>query len=620
MEEEVNTNISEKRTSSSFILKDEVKRTLLFEIAWETCNQVGGIYTVIRSKIPSTVEKWGTDNYFMIGPYFQQQVIAEFDPIFETDSAVGQTVSQLRNLGFEIHYGHWMVSGKPKVILFNPFTLYYKLGEIKYEFWEHHNISTPENDQLLNQVQSFGYQVKEFFRLLVQQPDFEYKVIAHFHEWMAGTPVPELRRINLPVKLLFTTHATMLGRYLAMNDPEFYSHLPFFDWQKEARYFNIEPIVAIERAATHGAHVFTTVSEVTGKECSQLLGREPDMILPNGLNIERFEALHTFQNLHLTYKQKIHEFVMGHFFQSYSFDLDNTLYFFTSGRFEYQNKGYDLTLEALARLNWKMKQANTDATVVFFFITKRPYHSINPDVLQSKALLEEVQRNCSVIQNQLGQRLFYKVTATNHGFDMPNLNSLVEEYTILRLRRTVQSWRTNRLPFVVTHNLHDDATDPILNFLRHANLVNNPTDKVKVIYHPDFISPANPLFRMEYHHFVRGCHLGVFPSYYEPWGYTPLECVASGIPSITSDLSGFGSYVSQHFPDHEKMGIYIVNRKYHNFYEAAEQLANSMLYYVQMSRRERIAQRNYVEAASVQFDWHELGKFYDMAYKMALER
>ena len=166
----------------------------------------------------------------------------------------------------------------------------------------------------------------------------------------------------------------------------------------------------------------------------------------------------------------------------------------------------------------------------------------------------------------------------------------------------------------------DDSKDEILNFLRAANLVNNRHDKVKVVYHPDFISTSNPLFKMDYTQFVRGCHLGIFPSMYEPWGYTPLECLASGLPSITSNLAGFGDYVSRNILEHEKLGMYIVDRKSGDFNRTADELADIMFRFVQLNRRERIALRYKSEEASLHFDWSNLGRYYDEAYHLAVHR
>lgn len=599
------------------LTKTHTSNTLLVETAWEVLNQVGGIYTVIRSKIPSMVPKWG-ENYCLLGPYMPANVAAEFEPIESTGSdPFSKTVKKMRDQGYVVHYGYWMVSGRPKVVLFDLGSVMHRLGEIKYLLWEHHSISTPGGDFLLNDVLAFGELVKIFLTELAGVAASKKKILAHFHEWMSATGLPGLRRDKIKVKTIFTTHATLLGRYLAMNDPNFYDHLPFMDWQQEARHFNIESNVMIERAAAHGAHIFSTVSEVTAAECRQLLGRDPDAILPNGINNERFEALHEFQNLHLENKNKIHSFTMSHFFSNYTFDLDKTLYFFTSGRYEYLNKGYDVTLEALARLNHRLKTEKSDMTVVMFFVTKKPYYSINPDILHSRALLEEFRHTIGAIQKQVGERLIFD--AVNHkDTKLPNLNKFVDEYWQLRFRRTLQSWKSDSLPPIITHNLHDDANDEILNYLRSANLINNEYDRVKVVYHPDFINYTNPLFAMEYGQFVRGCHLGVFPSYYEPWGYTPLECIASGVPTVTSDLAGFGDYVQENVPDHDKRGIYIVKRNQKSFDDAAGSLANKMYNYVRLNRRDRIDLRNRTESSSSLFDWNNLVKYYDKAYLKAL--
>ena len=597
--------------------------SLLIEVAWEVCNQVGGIYTVIRSKVPATMPAWG-DRYCLLGPYFPQMAQGEFEAYSDQQVAAMQdpyaeAVRALRAEGMDICLGVWLITGRPRAVLINPFQVYERLGELKSALWRDHQLPAPNNDDLLHQVIAFGHLAERFVEMVARQQAEQRRVIAHFHEWMTGVAIPELRRRQVPVHLVFTTHATLLGRYLAMNDPAFYDHLMGVHWEAEARHFNIEPAVKMERAAAHGSHVFTTVSELTVRECIYLLDRIPDAVLPNGLNIERFVALHEFQNLHKLYKDKINEFVMAHFFQSYAFDLDQTLYFFTSGRYEYHNKGFDLTLEALARLNYRLQQSGLEGQVVMFFITKRPYTSINPLVLQSRAQLEEVRQTCRAIEEQVGDRLFYAAAASND-HRLPDLDNMVDDYWKLRYRRGLQSWKTSQLPSVITHNLVDDAGDDILNFVRQANLVNNRHDRVKIVYHPDFVSTTSPLFGMDYGQFVRGCHLGVFPSYYEPWGYTPLECVARGVPAVTSDLSGFGDYVQKNVAEHEDKGIFVVQRQERSFDQSAEELTNMMWDFVLQNRRERITQRNRVESSADIFDWKNLRVYYDRAYALALER
>ena len=587
----------------------------LFEVAWEVCQQLGGIYTVIRSKIPSMIERWG-ERYCLVGPYNPATAAIEFNED-EPPKFLRPALQALRARGYQVHFGHWLVTGRPQVILLDVRSAMSRLIEFKYFFWEHHQISMPKDDREINEVLAFGLMACEFFRVLTRQPPpCPAPVIAHFHEWMGGAAIPEMRRDNLPVGIVFTTHATLLGRYLAMSDPWFYDHLPFINWHDDARRFNIEARVQIERAAAHGAHVFTTVSNVTAMECKYLLSREVDFVLPNGLNIERFIARHESENLHKVYKEKIHQFVTGHFFPSYNFNLDRTLYIFTSGRYEYRNKGFDLTLEALARLNYKLKQAGQDLTVVMFLISRKPFRSILADVLNNKAMTEELHQTCMAIKDQLGARLF-KAAARGQ---MPDLNVLIDDYWRLRLRRTMQTLRTTRLPMIITHDLLDQEHDEVLNQLRRSNLVNKPDDPVKIVYHPDFITTTNPLFSLDYDQFVRGCHLGLFPSYYEPWGYTPVECLARGIPAVASDLSGFGNYILSHTPDCEKKGLFVVKRKNTADTKAVDELADYLFKFARLKLRDRITLRFRAQELAEQFDWKKLIRYYNEAHAAAAQQ
>ena len=182
----------------------------------------------------------------------------------------------------------------------------------------------------------------------------------------------------------------------------------------------------------------------------------------------------------------------------------------------------------------------------------------------------------------------------------------------MRLTRKVQNILSGKISRIFSGKIKTWIPLSLIHICT-ANLINQRDDKVKVVYHPDFISTSNPLFKMDYNQFVRGCHLGVFPSMYEPWGYTPLECLASGVPSITSNLAGFGDYVSRHILDNEKLGMYIIDRKHKDFDQTADELAEIMMRFVKMSRRERIALRYRSEEASLHFDWSNLGRYYDIA-------
>ncbi len=585
---------------------------LLFECAWEVCNQVGGIYTVIRSKTPSMVTRYGT-NYILIGPYLNDDIQPELDYSAVPKDAISRVIARLNKKGWKIHEAIWLITGRPRVILFDVKSVIKDLVKIKNQLHQKHKLDIPPDNLLVDQAIAFGFMVKSFIASLSKSKGCP-PLITHFHEWQAGVPLLYFKNEKIKVKSVFTTHATILGRYLAYNSPYFYEHLPFFDAKKEARHFHITAEAGIEHLSARLADRFTTVSEVTARECKYLLRKNTDKVLPNGLNIKRFVAFHEFQNLHARFKDDIHRFVMGHFFQSYPFDLDNTLYFFTSGRFEYRNKGFDLALQALDLLNKKLKKTKSDITVVFFIITRKPHKGIKSDVLESRALMEEIRNNCDAILDQVGKKLFYAGT-TREDNRMPNLSEFVDDYWRLRYRRTIQTWKTRRNPSVITHNLENLQDDEVLNGLKHTSLDNGPDQKVKVVYHPEFISTTNPLFGIEYGEFVRGCHLGIFPSYYEPWGYTPLECMARGVPSITSDLSGFGDFILRNVEDAQEKGIFVVKRKKKKPEYSVNQLADILYDFIQQDRRKRIMQRNKTENTSVMFDWNNLVNYYDQVYK-----
>ena len=587
--------------------------SLLIEVAWEVCNQVGGIYTVLRSKAPSMMARW-RERYCLLGPYNPNTAEVEFEPVPLT-GPIGTAVEHLQKMGLRAHYGCWLVSGRPQVVLLDVGSVAPALSELKYRVWEDHGI--PSSDEpTVNDAVAFGEMCRLFLSVLAREVPSGQAMVAHFHEWQAGLAIPMLRKQGWPGALVFTTHATLIGRYLAMGNPVFYDHLPFLDGDAEATRLNVHSQHQFEKAAAHAAHVFTTVSDVTAQECTYLLGRAPDRLLPNGLNIQRFTAIHEFQTLHKEYKERLHEFTIGHFFPSYSFDLDKTLYMFTSGRYEYFNKGLDVTIEALARLNHRLRESGSPMKIVFFIITRAPFRSINVRALENRAMLQEFRTAVDAVKQSVGEGLFIDAVSGR----IPFLDGLMDDYWRLRLRRTMATWRTHEPPAIVTHDLVDDVNDSVLNQLRSCYLFNLESDPVKVVFHPDFVRATSPLFGMEYDQFVRGCHLGVFPSFYEPWGYTPLESMALGIPAVTSDLSGFGSYLQQTVPDHAARGVYVVPRRHHDFNHAAEELTQRLFRFASLGRRDRIMLRNSVEALSQSFDWSQLAPHYHQVHDLALER
>ncbi len=584
---------------------------MLFEASWEACSQTGGIYTVLRTKCAAGVESWG-DDYCVIGPYRESAAKIEFEPRPHEDF-LEAPVDELRSRGVVLHTGRWIITGHPRVILLDLDSVIPQLRDMKYRLWEELGISTPDEDDEANHIIAFGYVVADllesFRRHLGDRP-----VLAQFHEWQGGAAVPILRHRESKVPTVFTTHATIVGRSLSAANFDLYGNMAEIDAEAVAIEHGVMHKYQLERAAAQAADTFTTVSEITALESEHFLGRKPEVVLPNGLNVRRAAAPHEFQNAHRQSKDRIHEFVMGHFFPSYKFDLDNTLYFFTAGRYEYRNKGIDVFIDALSELNRRMKAEATGTTVVAFIIVRAPCHALNVETLNRQAMLNELRVTCESIRDQMGGGLFQAVTDGR----LPGMDDLMDEYARVRLQRMMHAWKQDILPTIVTHDMKDDLNDQVLCHLRKQDLINREDDPVKIVFHPEFISTTSPVLGMEYDQFVRGCNLGVFPSYYEPWGYTPMECVVRGIPAVTSDLSGFGLYVMEHFPEHDANGLYVAKRRQESYDQTVYQVTGWMQGMTRMTLRERIQLRNNVEAHAEFFDWSKMAAYYRAARRMAL--
>jgi glycogen(starch) synthase len=582
-------------------------RAVLFETSWEVCNQVGGIYQVLRSKAEVMVDAWSR-RYCLVGPYVPAHAALEFEPL-RPAGWMAQVVQSLAEQGVAAHHGRWIVQGRPRVILLEHELSADRAEDVRRRLLADHGIEWSPGDPLVDAAVSFGEAVRALLdaacRHWMDDRDGvrhrgDRRVLGHFHEWQGSLAIPMLRREGAPIATVFTTHATLLGRYIASSGEELYDRLASIDHGAEAEHYGVRTQHQIERICAKECGVFTTVSPLTQEECTSLLGRTPDVITPNGLNIDRFDVGPDFQTLHAQQKEQIHRFTMAHFFPSYAFDLDRTLYFFTAGRFEPRNA--------------ELRTVKLGVTVVFFVVSQQPTQTIDPRALHARGVLDDLREVSQRIVEGVGERLFRLGAAG----ERVRLDDLVEEYWLLRFRRTQYALQTDLLPSVVTHVLEDEEGDPVLTHVRHLGLCNREEDPVKVVYHPEFINPVNPLWGIEYEQFVRGCHLGIFPSAYEPWGYTPLECVAMGVPSITSDLAGFGRYVAEPHPDHDGWGVRLVARRGRLFHEAAADLTGTLLEFCRLDRRGRIAMRNEVEQRAREFDWPKLVAAYRRAHDQAL--
>ncbi|KAK2895117.1 glycogen [starch] synthase, liver isoform X2 [Channa argus] len=592
-----------------------VEDLLLFEVAWEVTNKVGGIYTVIQTKAKITTDEWG-ESYYMMGPYFEHNFKTQVEVCEPPKAAIRKAMDALIHNGCQVFFGRWLIEGSPYVILFDIGSAAWNLDRWKGDLWETCNIGLPYHDREANDSLILGSLIAWFFKELTDHLGEKPNVISHFHEWQAGPGLILSRSRKLPMATVFTTHATLLGRYLCAGNADFYNNLDKFNIDKEAGERQIYHRYCLERAAVHCAHVFTTVSQITAVEANHILHRKPDVVTPNGLNVKKFSAMHEFQNLHSTNKARIQEFVRGHFYGYLDFNLDKTLFFFIAGRYEFSNKGADIFLESLSRLNYLLRVHRNDMTVVVFFIMPAKTNNFNVESLRGQAVRKQLWDTAHSVKEKFGKKLYDALLKGQ----IPDMNSILDRDDFTIMKRAIYATQRHSLPPVTTHNMLDDSTDPILSNVRRIGLFNSRNDRVKIIFHPEFLSSTSPLLPMDYEDFVRGCNLGVFPSYYEPWGYTPGECTVMGIPSVTTNLSGFGCFIEEHISDPAAYGIYIVDRRFHSPEESCNQLTQFMFSFCQQSRRQRIIQRNRTERLSDLLDWRFLGRFYIHARRLALSR
>ena len=593
--------------------EEAVVKHLCFEVSWEVANKVGGIYTVLRSKAHSSVAEYG-DKYTLLGPLNSFSNLSyELEPQQPHPvKEVAQAIEALQLQGINVFSGKWLIEGSPNVILFDCASAMQKCDEWKHYLWEHCQLPTPAQDGEINNCVVFGFLVLSFLQHL------NYPiVVAHFHEWLTAIGLILLRQKNLPVATVFTTHATQLGRHLCAGNEDFYNRIKTISIDEEAGRRGIYHKYCMERAAAHSCDVFTSVSHITAYEAENLLKRKVDGVLPNGLNVgTKPSVTHELQNLHQLNKEKIHSFLQSHFYGHVNFEMENILYFFTAGRYEYRNKGFDMFIEALSRLNARLKHFNSATVVVAFVVVPGGTKSYCVDTLKGHAIVRQLSQTVEQLQMQIGKRIF---NAAMRGQLLAS-EDLLEEKEIIQLKRSLNALKKETPPSVVTHNMLDDANDPVLKQIRAVNLCNWDSDKVKVVFHPEFLSANNPILGMEYEDFVRGCHLGVFPSYYEPWGYTPAECTVLGVPSITTNLSGFGCFLEERLGNSSDYGVFLVDRKGRSGEAAVEQLANYMFSFCQKTQRQRIVMRNRTERLSDMLDWKKLAVEYTKARRLAISK
>ena len=544
-------------------MKQLLKPDYIFESSWEVCNKVGGIYTVLSTRA-KTMQEAFPDKVFFIGPDFWKD---KTNPLFTPDDDTLKAWKEQaeKRDGLKIRIGRWNIPGHPIAILVDFSQYYEQKNDIYTQVWLDFQVDSLHAYGDYDEASMFSYAagkvVESFYRFNLKKTD---KVIYQAHEWMTGLGALYIKK-NVPeIATIFTTHATSIGRSIAGNGKPLYDYLFAYNGDQMARELNMESKHSIEKQTAHNVDCFTTVSDITNNECKELLDKPADVILKNG-----FEDDFVPKGDDFAVKRKEARAAMLNLANKLlGTDLDDdTLIVGTSGRYEFKNKGINVYLEALNRLT---RDKNLKKEVLAF---------INVPGWVGEA------------REDLKERM-----QSNEKFDTPL-----------------------HVPFV-THWLHNMSHDQVLDMLKYLNMSNSVDTKVKVIFVPCYLDGNDGLFNMPYYDLMIGNDLTVYASYYEPWGYTPLESVAFHVPTITTDLAGFGLWVNSELGHYGNLadGVKVIHRTDYNYSEVADTIKDTISEFSDLDVKEIEAIRKKASNIAEKALWKHFIRYYYEAYDVAL--
>lgn len=538
-----------------------IKADYLFEVSWEVCNKLGGIYTVVSTKA-LTLKNNLEDQYFLLGPDVWKET--QDNPEFSEDKLIYKTWhDKAESEGLHFRIGRWKIEGSPIVILVD-FTPYFPVKDkIFADFWVKYQLDSISGQWDYIEPAMFGYAaakvIESFYKFYLSATD---KFIAQFHEWMTGTGVLYLKEHVPQAGTVFTTHATTLGRSIAGNMMPLYRNLMQYQPDQLSNNLGIRAKHSLEKLAAQYADSFTCVSETVAPECKYFLGRQPDFITPNGFENSFVPTVDQFEHKRTEARRKLLKVaaaVLG-----YEPDT-NSILLINSGRYEFRNKGIDLYIDAMWKLN-KDPQLEKD---IIAFITVPAHHT------------------------------------------GPNEN--------VRSRLEGPVFNETHIANFLTHDLFDPDHDAVLNRIHATGLENLFEDRVKIIFVPAYMNGNDGIFNMSYYDILIGFDMSVFPSYYEPWGYTPLESLGFQIPTITTTLTGFGKWALSKATDLDS-AITVIDRNEDNTIEVVEAIARVISDFSLKSKEEVVKSRTLAGQLSQIALWENLIEEYYRAYSSALQK
>ena len=533
---------------------------MLFETSWEVCNKIGGIYTVLSTKA-KTLQKLYKDNNIFIGPDVWST--ENPSPYFtESRTLLKEWKAQAAfPEGVAVRVGRWNIPGKPIVVLVKFDGMYAVKDRFYGEMWADYGVDSLHAYGDYDEACAFSHAAGLVIKSIC---DFvgiaDKKVVAHFDEWTTGMGLLYLKKHLPSVATIFTTHATSIGRSICGNNKPLYDYLKGYNGDQMAAELNMQSKHSLEKAAAHAADCFTTVSDITAVECEQLLDIRPHVVTPNGFEANFVPAKSKFADA----REQARASLLNVASSLLGYKLpEGTFIVATSGRCEYRNKGIDLFLDAMKRLS----DQNPKRTILAFIMVP--------------AWVKEPRED---------------------------------------LAKAVGAKRKSALPDpVISHWLHNMNEDPIISRIHSLGIDNSKDSRVKVIYVPCYLNGADGIFDRSYYDLLIGMDATVFPSYYEPWGYTPLESVAFGVPTVTTSLSGFGQWILSSFKnDFSDCGVNVIPRGDFNYHEVADGIAAaiSSLAYADIDDMTTIRQ-GAMKTASVA-SWSNFIDYYVTAFDIAL--
>lgn len=539
----------------------------IFESSWEVCNKVGGIYTVLSTRAKTLQEQFN-DKVIFIGPDFWKE---NESPYFrEEPSLLAEWRWEAHDKGLKVRVGRWIVPGEPIAILVD-FTPYFEQKNAIYTWlWQNYQVDSLHAYGDYDEASMFSYAaglvVESLYHYVCRQSNTDLKAVYQANEWMCGLGALYINNKVPQIATIFTTHATSIGRSIAGNQKPLYDYLFAYNGDQMAEELNMQSKHSIEKQTAWHVDCFTTVSDITANECVELLDKPVDVVLPNGFDNSFVPKTAEFNKKRKAARKKmlaVANALLGE-------DLDDeTLIVSTSGRYEFRNKGIDVFVEAMNRL---LRDRDLKRKVLAFIVV--PGWVGEP-------------------RKDLQERL-----ADGRRYDTP-----------LEVPQ-------------VTHWLHNMGHDNVLNMMKFYDMHNSHADNVKVIFLPCYLDGQDGILNLTYYDVVLGNDLCIYPSYYEPWGYTPLEAVAFKVPCITTDLAGFGLWANKVFGHNGELedGVKVIHRTDYNYSEVADIIKDTVAHFSSLHKPQVDECRKHAEALSKKALWKEFIEYYYEAYDIALSK